>query len=95
MYPGIPGLPQPRGVHQDVESTEVFGGLLHHRRDGVGVAHIALQPGGHETIRRRSLVIGGGDLGPRLGEYSDGGRADTGRSAGNQDPPALQRWRRI
>ncbi len=87
------GLPQARRVHQDVESTEVLGGLLHRRRDCVGVAGIALQPGGHQVIRRRCLVIGGDDLGARLGENPDGGRTDTGRGAGDQDPSALQ-WRR-
>ena len=88
-----PGLPQARRVHQDVESTEVLGGLLHRRRNCVGVAGIALQPGGHQAIRRRCLVIRGDDLGARLGENPDGGRTDTGSGAGHQDPSALQ-WRR-
>ena len=95
MYPGIPACHSPGGVHQDVESAEVLSGLLHHRGDGFGVPRIALQPGGHQIIRRRRLVIGGGDLGARLGEDPDGGRADTGGGAGDQDPPALQRRRHI
>jgi hypothetical protein len=69
----------------------VLHGLLHHRGDGVGVTYIALQPGGHEIIRRRGLVIGGDDPGSRLGEDPDGGRPDAGSAAGNQDPSALQR----
>ena len=89
------GLPQPRGVDQDVESAEVLGRLLHHRRDCVGVARIALQPGGRQVLRRRRLVIGGDDLGARLGENPNGGRADTGRCAGDQDPSALQGRRHI
>jgi len=87
---GYPGLPQARGVDQHVESTHASSRLAHHHRDGVGVAHIALQPGGDQIIRRRSLVVRGGDLGPRLGQDSDGGRTDAGGSAGDQDASALQ-----
>ena len=88
-----PCLPQARSVHQDVQPAEALGGLLHRRRHCVGVACIALQPGGHQVIRRRCLVIGCDDLGARLGENPHGGRTDTGRGAGDQDPSALQ-WRR-
>ena len=85
-----PWLPQPRRMQQHIEPAERFGRFGHHVLDGQGVADVALHPGDAGPIGWRGLVICRDDGGSRLAQHLDRNRADAGRAARDEDPPALQ-----
>jgi hypothetical protein len=86
---GYPGLPDPRGVDQDVQPTQRIDGLSECLGDHGGLAHVASQPRRVQIVRRGSGVIGRNDLGAGCAQHVDRSRPDPGRAAGHQDPLAF------